>query len=74
MARVKHAASSKRRKKRVLKQAKGQYAQRSKRHAQALRSLRKGLTYQYRDRKVKKRDMRSLWIVRIHAACREEGL
>ena len=74
MARVKHAVSSKRRKKRVLKQAKGQFAQRSKRYQQALRSVRRSMVYAYRDRRVKKREFKSLWIIRIKAACQESGM
>ena len=74
MVRIKHAVSTKRRKKRVLKKAKGQFGQRSKRYAQAKRSVEKGLQYAYRDRKVKKRQYRSLWIIRINAACRDSGI
>ena len=74
MVRVKHAVSTRRRKKRVLKAAKGQFAQRHKRYAQAKRSMIKAMHYAYRDRKVKKRDMRRLWIVRINAASNALGL
>ena len=69
MVRVKHAVYTRRRKKRVLKAAKGQFAQRHKRYAQAKRSMIKALHYAYRDRKVRKREFRRLWIVRITAAC-----
>lgn len=74
MVRVRAAVSTKRRKKRVLKKAKGQFGHKSKRYAQAKRSVVKGLTYAYRDRKVKKREFKSLWIIRINAACREAGI
>lgn len=74
MVRISSAVSSKRRKKRVLKRAKGQYGHRSKHYSQAARSLTKGMVYAYRDRKVKKREYRALWIVRINAACREAGI
>ena len=74
MARVGHAVATRRRKKRVLKQTKGQFGHRSKRFRQAKRSLMKGLVYAYRDRKVRKREFRSLWIIRINAACREAGI
>lgn len=74
MVRVRHAVTTHKRKKRVLKQTKGQFAQRSKRYRQAKRSLIKGLTYAFRDRKVKKRQFRQLWIVRINAACQEAGI
>ncbi len=74
MVRVRTAVSSRKRKKRVLKAAKGQFGQRSKRYQQAKRSLIKSLSYAYRDRKAKKREFRRLWTVRINAACREAGL
>lgn len=74
MARIKHAVSTHKRKKRLLKKAKGQFLDRSKRYQQAKRSLAKSMVYAYRDRKVKKREIRSLWIVRINAACRESGI
>lgn len=74
MARVKHAVSSLRKKKRVLKATKGQFGQRKSRYKQAKRSLIKAMRYAYRDRKVKKREFRALWNVRINAACRESGL
>ncbi len=74
MVRVRHAVSTHKRKKRVLKQTKGQFAQKSTRYRQAKRSLIKGLAYAFRDRKVKKRQFRRLWIVRINAACQEAGI
>ena len=74
MARIKTSVASHKRKKRLLKQAKGQFGHRSKRFRQAVKSVTRGLAYQYRDRKVKKREFRSLWIVRINAACQNEGI
>ena len=74
MARIKHAASSKRRKKRVLKQTKGQFGQRKNRFRQAIKSLQRGRVYAFRDRKVRTRQFRSLWIIRLNAACRQEGI
>ena len=74
MVRIRTAVASKKRKKRVLKQAKGQFGHRSKHFRQALKSVIRGMSYSFRDRKVKKRDFRSLWILRINAACRELGL
>ena len=74
MVRVRGVHSAHRRKKRVLKQAKGQFGQRSRRYQQAKRSIIKGLVYAYRDRKVKKREFRGLWIIRINAACQEAGI
>ena len=74
MVRIKHSVSSHKRKKRVLKQTKGQFGHRSRRFRQAIKSLTKGLTYSYRDRKVKKGEFKRLWITRINAACRESGM
>ena len=74
MVRVGNAVTSHKRKKRVLKKAKGQFGHRSKRYRQAKRSVVKGLTYAYRDRKVKKREFKRLWILRINAACQEGGI
>ena len=73
MTKVKHAASSLRRRKKVLKAAKGQHGSRSKLLRTAKEAVRKSLISNYIDRKKKKRDFRSLWIVRITAACRGEG-
>ncbi|MBZ0167306.1 MAG: 50S ribosomal protein L20 [Candidatus Omnitrophica bacterium] len=74
MVRIKTSVASHRRKKRVLKAAKGQFGSRSRRYLQAKRSVIKGLTYQFRDRKVKKREFRGLWIIRINAACQESDI
>lgn len=74
MPRVKHATSSLKRRKKVLKAVKGQRGSRSKLHKVAKEALRKSLISSYIDRKKKKRDYRSLWITRITAACREEGI
>jgi large subunit ribosomal protein L20 len=74
MAKIKHSVATKKRKKRVLKQTKGYWGDRSKQFQQARRTLMHALVYAYRDRKVKKRDFRQLWIVRINAACRPAGI
>ena len=74
MVRVRSATTAQKRKKRVLKKAKGQFGHRSTRYRQAKRSVVKGMAYSYRDRKVKKREFRSLWIIRLSAACQEEGM
>jgi len=74
MVRVRHSVSTRRRKRRILKKTKGQFGQRHSRYRQAKRSLIKGMVYAYRDRKVNKRQYRSLWIIRINAACRELGI
>jgi large subunit ribosomal protein L20 len=73
MAKIKHSQATKKRKKRVLKQAKGFWGDRSKQFQQARRALMHALVYSYRDRKVRKRDFRRLWIARINAACRDAG-
>ena len=74
MVKVKSAVARKKRRGRVLKMAKGQYAHRSKHFSQAKRSVMRGLVYSYRDRKTRKREIKNVWIVRINAACREEGI
>jgi large subunit ribosomal protein L20 len=70
---VNHVASRARRKK-VLKLAKGFYGRGKNVWTVAKNKVEKGLQYAYRDRKVKKRDFRSLWIMRINAAARQQGL
>jgi|GEM_PF-1006 len=67
---VNHVASKQRRKK-VLKMAKGYFGRRKNVWTVAKNAVEKGLTYAYRDRKQKKRNVRSVWIVRINAAVRE---
>jgi len=74
MAKIKHSTATRRRKKRVLKKAKGFFGDRSKQFQQARRALMHALKYAYRDRRNKKREIRSLWITRINAAARAEGL
>ena len=74
MARVKHAPASRRRRKRILKMAKGQYGARSRLYRTAKESVARAMAYSYRDRKVRKRNFRSLWIIRINAACKESGI
>ena len=74
MVRVRHSVSTHRRKKRLLKEARGQFGQKSRRYQQARRSLKRGMVFAYRDRKVKKRQIKRLWITRINAACREAGM
>jgi large subunit ribosomal protein L20 len=70
MPRAKNKVASHRRKKRVLKAAKGYYGARSKVYTIAKNSVEKALSHAYRDRKLKKRVYRSLWIARINAAAR----
>jgi large subunit ribosomal protein L20 len=74
MSRVKHSPARRRRKKRLLRRAKGYYGDRSKQYQQARRTVARALAYAYRDRRVKKRQFRRLWIARINAACRSAGI
>ena len=74
MPRSVNAVASKARRKRILKQAKGFYGKRKNVYTVAKNVLEKGLTYRYVGRKGKKREYRSLWIARINAAVRAEGL
>lgn len=74
MAKIKHSTATRRRKKRVLKKAKGFFGDRSKQFQQARRALLHALKYAYRDRRNKKREIRALWIARINAASRAEGI
>jgi len=74
MAKIKHSTATRRRKKRLLKKTKGYFGDRSKQFQQARRALMHALKYAYRDRRNKKREIRALWIARINAACRAEGI
>ncbi len=74
MPRVKRGVASRARRKKVLKQAKGYYGARSRQFKVAKQAVIKAGQYAYRDRRQKKRQFRSLWIVRINAAAREHGL
>jgi large subunit ribosomal protein L20 len=74
MPRSVNAVASRARRKRILKQAKGFYGKRKNVYTVAKNVLEKGLTYGYVGRKLKKREYRALWIARINAAVREEGL
>ena len=74
MARVKGGVTAHARHKKVLKKAKGYYGRRSTTFRTANAAVEKAGIYAYRDRKVKKRTFRALWIQRINAAVREEGL
>ena len=74
MPRSVNAVASRARRKKILKQAKGFYGKRKNVYTVAKNVLEKGLGYKYVGRKIKKRDYRALWITRINAACREEGM
>ena len=74
MARVKRGVQAKKRHKKVLKQAKGYRGARSRTYKVAKQAVMRAGQYAYRDRRQKKRVFRSLWIVRINAAARENGI
>lgn len=74
MPRVKTGVVRRRRHKKVLKLARGFYSARHKHFRKAKEQLERSLVYAFRDRKQKKRDFRKLWIVRINAACRLNGM
>jgi large subunit ribosomal protein L20 len=74
MPRSVNAVASRARRKKILKQTKGFYGKRKNVYTVAKNVLEKGLGYKYVGRKLKKREYRTLWIARINAAVREEGL
>jgi large subunit ribosomal protein L20 len=74
MARVKRGSKARKRRKKVLKSAKGFIGSRSKLFRPAKQAVIKSLQYAYRDRRQKKRNFRRLWITRINAAARQNGL
>ncbi len=74
MARVKRGVTSHAKHKAVLKQAKGYYGRRKSTIRVARQAVERALQYAYRDRRNKKRDFRGLWIQRINAASREQGM
>ena len=74
MARVKRGVTGKAKHKKVLKAVKGQWGRRKNTIRVAKQAMEKALQYAYRDRKAKKREFRSLWIQRINAGVRAEGL
>ncbi|MER3524419.1 MAG: 50S ribosomal protein L20 [Ignavibacteria bacterium] len=73
MPRSQNTVASHRRRKRVMKQAKGYWGARSKVYTVAKHHVEKAMQYAYRDRKTKKRTFRQLWITRINAAARLNG-
>jgi large subunit ribosomal protein L20 len=74
MARVKGGVRTRARRKKTLKLAKGYFGGKSKLYRVANQAVMKSLSYSYRDRRAKKRDFRRLWITRINAAARTNGL
>ncbi len=74
MPRAKNAVASRKKRKKILKAARGYWGAKSKLIKSARESVERAMLYSYRDRRVKKREFRKLWIVRINAAVRPYGL
>ena len=74
MARVKGAMMTRKRRNKILKMAKGYWGSKSKHYKMANQAMMKSLTYAYTGRRLKKRDFRRLWITRISAACKANGM
>jgi len=74
MARSVNSVASRKKRKKILKEAKGYFGRRKNVYTVAKNAVEKGLTYAYRDRRNKKRSFRALWILRINAAARHNGL
>ena len=74
MARVKRAVNAHKKRRVVLERASGYRGQRSRLYRKAKEQTLHSMTYAYRDRKARKGDFRKLWITRINAACRAEGI
>ena len=74
MARVKGAMMTRKRRNKILKMAKGYWGAKSTHYKMANQAVMKSLTYAYIGRKLKKRDYRKLWITRISAACKANGM
>jgi large subunit ribosomal protein L20 len=74
MSRAVDGSKRKEHRKKILKQAKGFWGRRHSNYKTAKDAVAKALSYAYRDRRDRKGDFRKLWIIRINAACREEGL
>ena len=74
MARIKRAVNAHKKRRKVLKLAKGYYGSKSKQYRAASEQVRRSLRYAYTGRKMRKRDFRRLWIVRINAAARLNGI
>jgi len=74
MPRAKNRVASRRRRKRIMSMAKGYWGRRKNVYTVAKNAVEKALTYQYRDRRARKRQFRRLWIARINAAARVNGM
>ncbi|MBN2731972.1 MAG: 50S ribosomal protein L20 [Balneolaceae bacterium] len=73
MPRSRNKVASRRRRRKILQQAKGYWGRRKNVYTIAKNAVEKAMQYQYRDRKVRKREFRKLWIMRINAAARQNG-
>ena len=74
MARIKGAVNAHKKRRKMLKLAKGYYGAKSKQYRAASEQVRRSLRYAYEGRKMRKRDFRRLWITRISAACKLNGM
>ena len=74
MARIKRAVNAQKKKRKVMKLAKGYFGAKSKQYRAASEQVRRSLRYAYIGRKLKKRDFRQLWITRVNAACKLNGM
>ena len=74
MARIKRAVNAHKKRRKVFKLAKGYWGSKSKQYRTASEQVRRSLRYAYTGRKLRKRDFRRLWIIRINAACRLNGM
>ena len=74
MPRIKRSVAARKKRRKVLQQARGYWGLKHSSYKQAKEQIEHSLTYAYRDRKARKRSFRSLWIMRINAAARENGL
>ena len=74
MPRVKRAVNAHKKRRTVLERAKGYYGAKSRTYTKAKEQVQHSLQYQYRDRRNKKREIRRLWITRINAGCRQNGM
>lgn len=74
MPRVKKSVSSRKRRKKIIKLAKGYFGARSRLYKTATEAVDRAMKYAYRDRKARKRDFRKLWIIRINAAARMNNI
>ena len=74
MARVKRSVNARKKRRKVLEEAKGYYGRKNSSYKLAKEQVMRSGAYAYRDRRVRKREFRKLWIIRINAACRQNGV